>query len=61
MVGPPPSRSGDLEQEGGVNVSLRKYGVVHGILTGFSLGKNYEWRKLIHVTPPTLIVSQNMF
>ena len=29
---PPPARGGDLELEGGVNVSLCKYGVVHGTL-----------------------------
>ena len=33
VLGPPPSRGGDLELEGGVNVSLWKYGVVHGTLT----------------------------
>ena len=32
VLGPPPSRCGDLELEGGVNVSLRKYGLVHGTL-----------------------------
>ena len=32
VLGPPPSRGGDLELEGRVNVSLRKYGVVHGTL-----------------------------
>ena len=30
---PPPSRGGDLELEGGVNVSLRKYGFVQGTFT----------------------------
>ena len=33
VLGPPPSRGGDLKLEGGVNVSLRKYGVVHGTLS----------------------------
>ena len=32
VLGPPPSRGGGLELEGGVNVPLRKYGVVHGTL-----------------------------
>ena len=32
VLGPPPSRGRDLEL-GGVNVSLEKYGVVHGTLT----------------------------
>ena len=32
VLGPPPSSGGDPELEGGVNVSLRKYGVVHGTL-----------------------------
>ena len=27
VLGPPPSRGGDLELEGGVNMSLWKYGV----------------------------------
>ena len=35
ILDPPPSRDGDLELEGGVNVSLRKYGVVHGTLTWY--------------------------
>ena len=37
VLGLPPSRGGDLELEGGVNVSLRKYGVVHGTLTWFGI------------------------
>ena len=32
VLGPPSSRGGDLELEGGVNVSLWKYGAVHGTL-----------------------------
>ena len=28
VLGPPPSRGGDLKLEGGVNVSLYKYGIV---------------------------------
>ena len=30
VLSPPPTRGGDLELEGGVNVYLLKYGVVHG-------------------------------
>ena len=34
VLGTPPSRGGDLELEGGVNVSyIVKYGVVHRTLT----------------------------
>ena len=33
VLGPPPARGGDLELEGGVNVSLLKYDVVQGTLT----------------------------
>ena len=33
VLGPPPARGGDLKLGGGVNVSLWKYGVVHGTLT----------------------------
>ena len=32
VLGPPPSRGGYLELDGGVNVSFRIYGVVHGTL-----------------------------
>ena len=32
VLGPPPSKGGDLELEDGVNMFLLKYGVVHEIL-----------------------------
>ena len=37
VLGPPPSRGGYLELEGGVNVSLGKYGVVQGTLTWYGI------------------------